>query len=62
MNIYFDNLLRQKGPDAVKDSICVSYSELIRMMYSRQESIETLSRCTSYPKETIVKVLKEKNL
>jgi len=62
MNIYFDNLLKQKGPNAVKDSICVSYSQLIWMRYSREESIETLSRCTSYPKETIVKVLKEKNL
>tara|TARA_Y100000289_G_scaffold59893_1_gene66410 strand:- start:239 stop:433 length:195 start_codon:yes stop_codon:yes gene_type:complete len=59
LNMYFENLLRQHGPRAVKDSIWESYTDLINSGYNEEEAIETLSRCSTYPEVTIVKVLNE---
>lgn len=59
LNMYFENLLRQEGPRAVKDSIWISYTDLINSGYNKDEAIETLSRCSTYPEGTIHKVLNE---
>ena len=59
LNMYFENLLRQKGPRAVKDSIWESYMDLINSGYTQDDAIETISRCSTYPERTIVKVLNE---
>ena len=39
--MYFENLLRQQGPRAVKDSIFESYTDLINSGYNEEEAIET---------------------
>ncbi len=59
LNMYFENLLRQQGPRAVKDSIWESYVDLINSGYNEDEAVETLSRCSTYPEGTILKVLNE---
>jgi len=59
LNMYFEKLLRQKGPRAVKDSIWISYTDLINSGYNKEEAIETLSRCSTYPEGTIERILNE---
>jgi hypothetical protein len=59
LNMYFENLLRQQGPRAVKDSIWISYTDLIKSGYNKDEAIETLSRCSTYPEGTIKRILNE---